>query len=113
MKKGQIKCRRCNSNIKVDTEICPFCRASQIDGHVVSTQTNYVQKYLEKHPNGRDTPLWKREEKPLIITCPYCNSTNTKKISNKSKAKNVFWYGIFAIGKVSKQWHCNNCKSDF
>ena len=45
--------------------------------------------------------------------CPYCHSKNTKKISGISKAGSVAMFGIFAIGKVSKQWHCNNCKSDF
>lgn len=45
--------------------------------------------------------------------CPYCHSKNTKKISNISKAGSVALFGVFAIGKVSKQWHCNNCGSDF
>lgn len=45
--------------------------------------------------------------------CPYCHSKNTKKISGLSKAGNVALFGVFAVGKVSKQWHCNNCKSDF
>ena len=47
------------------------------------------------------------------IVCPYCKSTNTKKISSFSKAKSVALFGMFAIGKTTKQWHCNNCKSDF
>lgn len=45
--------------------------------------------------------------------CPYCHSKNTKKISGLSKAGSVALWGVFAVGKVSKQWHCNNCKSDF
>lgn len=47
------------------------------------------------------------------ITCPYCQSTNTQKISGLSKAGSVALWGIFALGKTTKQWHCNNCKSDF
>lgn len=47
------------------------------------------------------------------ITCPYCQSTNTKKISNLSKAGSVALFGIFALGKTTKQWHCNECDSDF
>lgn len=47
------------------------------------------------------------------VECPYCHSSNVKKISGLSKAGNVALWGIFAIGKVGKQWHCNNCKSDF
>lgn len=45
--------------------------------------------------------------------CPYCHSKNTKKISGLSKAGSVAMFGVFAVGKVGKQWHCNNCKSDF
>lgn len=45
--------------------------------------------------------------------CPYCHSKNTKKISGMSKAGSVAIFGVYAVGKVSKQWHCNNCKSDF
>ena len=49
----------------------------------------------------------------ITVKCLYCQSTNTKKISNVSKAGSVAVFGVFAAGKVSKQWHCNNCKSDF
>lgn len=45
--------------------------------------------------------------------CPYCHSKNTKKISGLSKAGSVVLWGVFALGKTTKQWHCNNCKSDF
>lgn len=47
------------------------------------------------------------------VTCPYCNSINTKKISSISKVGNVALFGVFAMGKVNKQWHCNRCGSDF
>lgn len=46
------------------------------------------------------------------ITCPYCKSTNTKKLSSLSRALSA---GIFGLGssKIGKQWHCNSCGSDF
>lgn len=47
------------------------------------------------------------------ISCPYCKATNVKKISVTSKVASTAVWGIFAMGKVSKQWHCNHCKSDF
>lgn len=52
-------------------------------------------------------------EESSVPKCPYCNSTDLSKISGLSKAGSVALWGIFAVGKVSKQWHCNNCKSDF
>lgn len=47
-----------------------------------------------------------------IITCPYCHSTNTSKISTTSKVVNIALFGIFGQ-KRKHQWHCNNCGSDF
>ena len=49
----------------------------------------------------------------ISVQRPYCHSKNTKKISTVSKAGRIAAFGIFSIGKVTKQWHCNNCKSDF
>lgn len=48
----------------------------------------------------------------FYIKCPYCNSDDVEKITSMSRA------GSFAVsgmgsGKIGKQWHCNNCKSDF
>ena len=48
-----------------------------------------------------------------LVNCPHCNSIDVKKISNASKVGSIALWGVFAAGKVSKQWHCNNCKSDF
>lgn len=44
--------------------------------------------------------------------CPYCHSKNTAKITTTAKAVNTVVFGIFGT-KRHKQWHCNNCKSDF
>lgn len=46
------------------------------------------------------------------LHCPYCKSTNVKKISFTGKALSVGTLGILSK-KIGKQWHCNNCKSDF
>ena len=45
-------------------------------------------------------------------TCPYCKSTNTKKISAASRAGSILGFGLFSK-KLGKEWHCNNCNSDF
>jgi len=61
--------------------------------------------YVKPNDNAR--------ENRSVVKCPYCNSTNTRKISSVSKAGSFALFGIFAIGKSTKQWHCNDCKSDF
>lgn len=47
------------------------------------------------------------------VECPYCHATNVKKITNTSKAVHTAVFGIFSIGRNSKQWHCDKCNSDF
>ena len=47
------------------------------------------------------------------VECPYCHSTDTKKISGFSKAVDLGVFGIFAADRIGKQWHCNRCNSDF
>lgn len=46
------------------------------------------------------------------VKCPYCQSTNTKKLDVIDRGVSFGFFG-FASSKVGKQWHCNNCKSDF
>lgn len=46
------------------------------------------------------------------VCCPYCHSKNTAKITTTAKVVNTAVFGIFGT-KRHKQWHCNNCKSDF
>ena len=91
--------------------VCPYC------GH----NKSYKKIYLDCTEYGVCESCEKITYKiflkdpyaPPVIKCPYCNSTNTKKISTLSKAGSVALWGVFALGKASKEWHCNNCKSDF
>ena len=46
------------------------------------------------------------------VKCPYCQSTNTKKIGAGGRLLSTLTFGI-ASGKMGKQWHCKNCGSDF
>ncbi len=52
------------------------------------------------------------EERHPHVTCPYCHSANTEKISTLNRAVSISIVGA-ASSKLGKQWHCNNCKSDF
>lgn len=47
-----------------------------------------------------------------VIRCPYCQSTDTSKISAVGRVVST---GLFELGskKIGKQWHCNKCGSDF
>ena len=87
-------CLNCNNRLikQEDVKKIKHPELSRNDHHVIGTVTDTTK---------------------LLIECPYCHSTNTKKISGLSKAGSVALFGIFALGKTSKQWHCNNCNSDF
>mgnify|MGYP000843824097 FL=1 len=54
----------------------------------------------------------KAAESMRKVTCPYCGSVNVKKVSTISRMASVSFFGL-SSKKVGKQWHCNNCKSDF
>lgn len=47
------------------------------------------------------------------VECPYCHATNVRKITTTSKVAHTAVFGIFSVGRNSKQWHCNHCNSDF
>ena len=47
------------------------------------------------------------------VECPYCHATNVKKITVTSKAVHTAVFGIFSISRNTKNFHCNNCGSDF
>lgn len=76
--------------------------------------------YEEKMSTFRANDPWWQEQhglKPKTeednqIHCPYCKSTNLKKITASNR---MFSTVLFGIGskKIGKQWHCNNCGSEW
>lgn len=101
------KCPNCNKEYRDFDQYCLVCRYKlrYVEG------SNKIDYCPEPHESNF-AKIPQQSIKP-IVTCPYCKSTNTKKISNTSKAMSVGLFGIFGMSKVNKQWHCNNCKSDF
>jgi len=99
-------------------KICPNCQKRYRDFDQYCFVCNYKLKYIEGTekieycPEPHDTSYIKTQKPNIIITCPYCKSTNTKKISGASRFISTGIFGL-ASGKVGKQWHCNSCKSDF
>lgn len=80
----------------------------------IDDKTGKVIKRWVDEERQKSHPKIKNSQPPSpTITCPYCKSTDCKKISGLSKAIDIGLFGIFALGKTTKQWHCNNCKSDF
>ena len=72
-----------------------------------------MSQFRNQYEQGQQTQKQESSSNSNLPKCPYCNSTDLKKISAFSKAGSVALFGLFSVGKVSKQWHCNSCKSDF
>ncbi len=72
-------------------------------------ENNAILQAREKHVQEK---LIQEYQYRNNAECPYCHSKNTKKISATSKVTNTVIFGIFGT-KRFKQWHCNNCNSDF
>jgi len=100
------------TNVKYNT-ICPTCKNEmqllwehnyKPNNGLSAIKSSNAKKEINTEFCGTDIPT---------VECPYCHSTDTKKISSLSKAGSVTLFGVFALGKTSKQWHCNKCGSDF
>ncbi len=78
--------------------------------HFAEYQKEQYQRRVDRERKLEASTLY---SSGVRVECPYCHSKNTRKISGASKAGNVALFGVFAAGKVSKQWHCNQCNSDF
>ena len=60
----------------------------------------------EKHPFDGYVP-------DNRVTCPYCKSYNTSKITIANKVVHTSIFGVWSMGRNTKNYHCNNCGSDF
>ena len=69
----------------------------------------FAPKAIPQRSSAVTTPVNNRP----VVECPYCHSTNTEKISTVSKGVAAALFGVFSLSRNSKQWHCNDCKSDF
>lgn len=123
-----VYCPKClKSVVRVEEyQKCPLCQVEMIDS--IQGTFDEAYSYTDNHPELKESPDFDEQayqrrinwvpveygsSKSNAVKCPYCHSTNTKKISTMSKAGSVALFGIFALGKTSKQWHCNKCGSDF
>lgn len=101
-----------------NTYICSNCGNETFDTEIfagilmtVCTKCGHHAKMIIVDENALSD--WKQKQYYKNIPhCPYCNSTNVKKISGTSRAISALAFG-FASKKIGKQWHCNKCGSDF
>lgn len=137
-----IKCIECEKQISSESDVCPNCGCptsqsiKSIKNYLKQqyganfkckkcgnttylcseSHLGYFRYICEKCAEDIKIPFPKcLREKPTYTNkphCPYCNSTNLKKIGVGSRMISAGTLGL-AGSKIGKQWHCNNCKSDF
>ncbi len=66
---------------------------------------------LARYPDGVPAPKSSTASK-VTIECPYCHSTDTRKIGYFDRGLSVALLGLEST-KIGKQWHCNHCGSNF
>lgn len=104
-------------------KICMFCNTKMKES--IYATYDEVHQFCEKHPELKQSPEFSEEAYNKRINyvpieygsnsstrCPYCKSSNCKKIGVVGRSVSVGLFGL-ASGKVGKQWHCNKCSSDF
>lgn len=130
------QCDKCgNKNLMngddVDKIIKEFSTASKLKKRIMlqdDTKKSIYEKIINKPkdnyridlgPHNNDVDFQRIKDHTInptppapVVTCPYCHSTNTKKISQMSRVTSIGFWGVFSK-KIGKQWHCNECNSDF
>lgn len=120
-----IKCPECGKEISDKANVCIHC------GCPLEEQSNKYEcerckckTYIIREINNtlfakcNNCGYYNTITDPTILAkynktiCPYCHSTNTKKIGLGGRMLSVGTLGL-AGSKIGKQWHCNKCKSDF
>lgn len=79
---------------------------------VIDCTLNKEPVPIDMDPQQQERVNYEAVESMRKVTCPYCGSVNVKKVSTISRMASVSFFGL-GSKKVGKQWHCNNCKSDF
>lgn len=92
-------CPYCDKEIEPNIDKCPFCQKDDIIrvNNVIARAAERDRVYELNNPT---------------ITCPYCGSTDTKKIGTGSRLLSLSIAGL-GSGKIGKQWHCKKCNSNF
>lgn len=121
-----------------DKSICPYCSNKLIDTLITENDFDLIEDVSDSDRQFLEAMIELKKNDPIEYQlkisqfkaslkqqesskieedntphCPYCNSTNIKKITTGSKVAHTALFGIFSMSRNSKQWHCNNCKSNF
>ncbi len=93
--------------------LCPECGEEMMYFGTEEIDPNtkmVVNRYDEE--NRKNSSSYETIQIKPIVTCPYCKSSSTTKISGVGRWLSTGLFGL-ASKKIGKNFHCNNCKADF
>ena len=124
---SQQNCEYCN-HVLIEVDFSYFEFREQLLRRGIPLGDAYIvfeEEYIKGNPEFSEEAKENRLRKERLndlrrpmttpsnkVKCPYCQSEDVKKITMVGRAVSVGLLGV-ASGKIGKQWHCNNCKSDF
>ena len=105
---AKFKCKECGGTEfhLVNTALFLCGKCSNCDG------TCSVIRELTDEERSVEKYKIQAERESRMPHCPFCNSTNLKKIGAGSRLLSVSTLGL-AGAKMGKTYHCNNCKANF
>lgn len=112
-------CSICNENLIEITTLDSFTFAHMTELEAEQFAINYIghdfdpelKMKRQNYERNRRAEIEEICQSPTI-TCPYCQSTNTNKITTTAKVVNTALFGWFGTKRL-KEWYCNNCKSEY
>lgn len=111
---GQIKQYRNGEHIGGDRTICPLCKKGALT--TLGTPDEWI-KMSEDEKQKIISMVYTKKScdstlcKPTV-ECPYCNSTNTRKIGDGERVVSVLGLGLLS-NKINKSFKCKNCGGTF
>lgn len=88
---------------------CPSCGRKNYNGEKYCPVCKY---YLGNIKEESNVTTYNKPKQTTTVECPYCKSYNVKRISAASRLVSTTLFGL-ASKKLGKQFHCNDCDSDF
>lgn len=99
----------CKYKFIIDTKNTVEMRQAQ---SISDKEKSKHREEVQKRELNKVAALNTTPQRSNQVSCPYCKSTNVRKIGIVSRGVSVGLFGL-ASKKIGKQWHCNQCKSDF
>lgn len=115
----KIKCPKCSFLMENSSRVCPNCGFDEISSYILQIERKkrgIVTEHICNIDNTRDKETIECTKpanvKENVPRCPICQSTDINRVSEFAKLISVVMWGEFSQ-TVNKQWHCNNCESEW